>query len=283
MNQAYLLLDGAQIDNLSERLLYQGENTKFQSLYQHTAYNKLADIGPILVPVSPSSPLAHIFALAWSATAGIWLESEAGEDVVFQHLRSLIHARVEGDATVLFRYYDPRIMRLWLTGLEPQARDRLMGPIRLILLPELAHDSGCIRQENPEQPIGQYTDKPWLCLTPEQLAQLSEAKRLRLAQQLIEHCQQHFPQCLQGLDHAAQQQWVTTCQLSAERQGYAAADEVTRWASFHALLGNDFPDAPGHAVYRQILTEPGVLPEQRLDNLSAELKRQQLTDKELSV
>ena len=49
MNQAYLLLDGAQIDNLSERLLDQGKNTKFQSLYQHTAYNELADIGPILV------------------------------------------------------------------------------------------------------------------------------------------------------------------------------------------------------------------------------------------
>ena len=283
MNQAYLLLDGAQIDNLAERLLDQGKNTKFQSLYQHTAYSKLADIGPILVPVSPSSPLAHIFALEWSATAGIWLESEAGEDVVVQHLRSLIHACVEGDATVLFRYYDPRITRLWLTGLEPQARDRLMGPIRLVLLPKLAHSSGFIRQENPEQPIAQYTEKPWLCLTPEQLDHLSEAKRQRLAQQLLEHCQQHFPQCLQGLDQAEQQQWVTSCQLSAERQGYGAADEVTRWASFHALLGNDFPDAPGHAVYRQILTEPGVLPEQRLDNLSAELERQLLTDKGLSA
>ena len=41
--------------------------------------------------------------------------------------------------------------------------------------------------------------------------------------------------------------------------------------------------APGHAVYRQILTEPGVLPEQRLDNLSAELERQLLTDKGLSA
>jgi hypothetical protein len=279
MNQAYLLLDGAQIDNLSERL----ENTQFQSLYQHTAYSELADIGPILVPLSPNCPLAHIFAREWSATAGIWLESEVDEASVLEHLRSLIHVRVEGGATVLFRYYDPRITRLWLTGLEPQARDRLMGPIRLILLPELAHSSGFIRQENPEQPFAQYTEKPWLFLTPEQLELLSEAKRQRLVLQLIEHCQQHFPQCLQGLDHAAQQQWVTACQLSAERQGYCAADEITRWASFHALLGNDFPDAPGHAVYRQILTEPGVLPEQRLDNLSAELKRQQLTDKELSV
>ena len=62
MNQAYLLLDGAQIDNLSERLLDQGKNTKFQSLYQHTAYNELADIGPILVSVFPGSPLARIFA-----------------------------------------------------------------------------------------------------------------------------------------------------------------------------------------------------------------------------
>jgi len=278
MNQAYLLLDAALIDSLPIRLSELGCST-FHPLYQQTAYHTLVAVGPVLVPVIPNSPLARTFTREWSETAGIWLESEADEVVVLQHLRSLIHARVEGDVTVFFRYYDPRITRLWLTDLLPSERDGLMGPIRLILLPE----SGFIRQENPEQPMVQYADKPWLFLSAQQLDHLSEAKRQRLARRLIEHCQQHFPQCLQGLDHAAQQQWAANCQRSAERQGYGATDEVMRWANFHAVLGEDFPNAPGHAVYRQILTEPGVLPGQRLANLNAELTRQMLTDKELSA
>ncbi|WP_154914199.1 DUF4123 domain-containing protein, partial [Pseudomonas fluorescens] len=192
MSQAYLLLDGAQIEDLANRLFELGCSTALQSLYQQTAYSSLIDIGPVLVPVFPDSTLAHTFTREWSKTAGIWLESEADEASVLQHLRSLIHARVEGEVTVFFRYYDPRITGLWLTDLEPQTRDRMMGPIRRILLPGSVHPSSAIYQENPEQPTAQYADKPWLFLTSDQLDHLSEAKRQRLAWQLIEYCQQHF-------------------------------------------------------------------------------------------
>lgn len=60
-----------------------------------------------------------------------------------------------------------------------------------------------------------------------------------------------------------------------------AANEVMRWINVYAVPGEDFPNAPDHAIYRQILGEKGVLPEQRLNNLSAELQRQQLIEKEL--
>jgi hypothetical protein len=279
MNQAYLLLDAAMIDNLPYRL-FKLECSTVQPLFQQTAYHALAEVSPVLVPVVPDSPLAHAFTQEWSETAGIWLESEAGGTAVLQHLRSLIHARVEGDVTVFFRYYDPRITGLWLTSLQPRVRDEVMGPIRLIVLPESVHPGRFIRQEAPEQPIARYADKPWLSLSPEQLDHLSDAKRQRLVRLLIEHCQQHFPQCLQGLDLAACRRWAANCQGNAERHGYGTADEVTRWASFHAVLGENFPDAPEHAVYRQMLNEPQLSPEQRLDNLCAELQRQPLSEKE---
>ena len=156
-----------------------------------------------------------------------------------------------------------------------------MGPVRLILLPSSVHPSEVIRQENPEQPMAQYADKPWLSLTSDQLDHLSEAKRERVARQLIEYCQQHFPLHLQGLDDVEQQQWAIGCQRSADRHGYGAVDEVMRWVNLYAVLGDDFPDAPDNVVFRQILGEKGVLPEQRLNKLNAELPRQLLAEKEL--
>ena len=282
MNQAYLLLDGALIDSLTDRLFELGCTTAVQSLYQRTAYSALIKTSPVLVPVVADSPLAETFTREWSTTAGIWLESEVDEAVLLQHLRSLIHARIEGDVTVFFRYYDPRIAHLWLTDLEPRERDRLMGPIRRIVLPKSFQRGGCITQENPEQPIAQYSDKPWLCLGMEKLNHLSAAKQQKLTEQLLEHCRHYFPQRLQGLDATAQQQWATACQRNAERHGYSAIDQVTRWANFHAVLGDEFPNAAGHAVYRHILDDKAALPTQRLDNLSAELHRQLLTDKEFT-
>lgn len=277
MNQAYLLLDRSQVEHLPQRLFELGCPT-YQSLYLRTAYSALEEVGPVLVPVAPDSPLAQTFSKEWSATCGIWLESQAQEALLLEHLRSLIHVRVEGDVTVLFRYHDPRITGLWLSPLSVSERDRVMGPVRRVRLPTLD-----IVQEHPDQPSAAYAHEPWLFLSAQQLEHLGTAQRQRFARQVIEHGQHYFCQYLQGLDAVALQQWASHCQLSAARHGYSAIDEVLLWARFHAVLGNDFPDAPAHAVYRHVLAEPGVSPGQRLDNLNAELTRQQLTDKEFSV
>lgn len=276
MSQAYLLLDRSQIEHLPRRL-FELECATYHSLYQGTAYSALEEIGPVLVPVAPDSLLAQTFFQEWSATCGIWLESSAPEDAVLGHLRSLIHVRVEGDVTVLFRYHDPRIAGLWLAQSPVGERDRLMGPVQLIRLPELD-----IHQENPEQPCASYAHEPWLFLSAQQLEHLGTAQRQRFARQLIEHCQQHFSEYLLGLDAVALQQWASKCQHRAARHGYSAIDEVLLWARFYAVLGPDFPDAPAHIAYRSLLAEPGVSPRQRLDNLNAGLTRAQLTGQEFS-
>lgn len=278
MSQAYLLLDQAQIENLPERLIQLAGNTPSQLLYQRTAYASLEHLGPMLLPVSLNSPLAHTFFQEWSTAAGIWLESDAKAREVLAHLRSLLHARVAGDTTVLFRYYDPRIMALWLADLPPGERDRLMGPVRLIRLPDVV-----ITQENLNQPIARYAEQPWLVLTPQMLDRLSLAQQQSFTHQLIEHCLTNFPEYLHGLDQTQQQQWAIDCQQRAGRFGYSAVGDVLLWARFHGELGAEFPDAPEQANYRQILAEPGVLPAQRLDNLNTELTRQQLTHQELYV
>ena len=278
MNQAYLLLDQAQIENLPHRLFELGCSAPCHPLYQGTAYSSLNEVSPVLVEVSPHSPLADTFAREWRETAGLWLESDAGQDAVLKHARSLVHARIEGAVTVFFRYYDPRIMALWLPDLPGAERDRLMGPIRLIRLPHTQ-----IHQQNPAQAVAQYAHTPWLQLGAEQLAQLSTSKRQHISQQLIEHAQQYFPQCVQGMAPAAQQQWATHCQHRAQQYGFSAVNEVFLWARFHAELGAEFPEDASHARYRQLLAEPGVSPEQRLNNMNAELTHQLLTHKEFSV
>ena len=277
MSQAYLLLDRTQIDNLAHRLFEVTSSVQFHSLFQRTAYSALDEVSPVLVPVTPNSPLAHTFAEQWSATAGIWLESLADEKTVVEHLRSLIHARVEGEVTVLFRFYDPRITALWLADLPAHERAPLMGPIQVIRLPH-----SVIHQAQPDQPAARYADTPWLLLRAEQLAHLNSAKQQSFAQRLIDHCETYFPDYLQGQDMTAEQ-WVAHCQNTAERYGYSAADEIFLWARFQALLGTDFPQGLAHGTYLQILTEPGATPQQRLDNLNTELTHRKLTAKEPSA
>lgn len=278
---SYLLLDCAQINGLAARIYALEESPSLHLLYQQSAYEALADVGPLLVAVRPHSELTQVFQQEWQATAGIWLESDASEDNLLEHLRSLIHVRLEGDQTTLFRYHDPRIMTLWLGPLKADERDPLMGPVKRI---RLTADSGMemtLLRENKPQAFARYDDRPWLRLSQAQLEYMNQAKHACFDQRLLAHLQHFFPESIQGMDAAARQQFAAQCRQSAARYGYSAADEVTRWAGLLVELGGDFPQAPEHDTYRQLLEQRGPLPAQRLDNLIAELQRQLLrTDKE---
>ena len=269
MSRAYLLLDSCQIDNLQARVCELAPGSRPHFLYLMTQYAELAFCGPLLVAVQAHSPLAQAFDAHWQATAGIWLESDADEERLIKHLRSLIHVRVEGDVSVLFRYYDPRIARLWLQDLAAGERDRLMGPVSLIRLPE-----GDLHRKGLARVGAEYAHVPWLTLDAQQLEHLGQAGREAVLQRVQAHCQQFFPAYLDGLDSAGQKQWASACCCSAERQGYSAVDDVMRWVSVYGHFGDTFPDGPDHTVYRQLLASRDGSPKERLDKLLAEFKRQ---------
>ena len=270
MNRAYLLLDSHLIPNIFARLFKLAHITVAHSLYLTTRYAEMASFGPVLVSVEPGSALANTFIEQWQGRAGIWLESDADETLVLEHLRSLIHVRLEGDVTAFFRFYDPCITRLWLAGLAEAERDQLMGPVRVIRLPE----GVVIQQNNPHQPCARYASTPWLTLSAQTLEHLCQARREHFTQRLVEHGQRYFAPCLQGLDEPAQQAWALGCQRNAARQGYSADDEVMAWASLYATFGDEFPEGLEHAVYRQVLSQRAVAPEQRLEQLLDELMTQ---------
>lgn len=274
MIRSYLLLDSAQIDGLNQKLSQAGELKSCHPLYLTTAYADLADCGPLLVPVMAGSPLAEMFATHWRSQAGIWLETDAPEAELLDHLRSLVHVNLDGYVTALFRYYDPRITLLWLSDLQAFERDRLMGPLKLIRLPGDNNQEVLISRSAALTNSQRYQPKPWLHLSTEQLDIMGQAQRQQLDQNLIEHCRRYFPFALAGMGTSAQQLWAQACRLSAILHGYNTDDQITRWVGLYAHLGPDFPEAPTHQAYRQILSTPGSSRQQRLDALLNELTLQ---------
>lgn len=282
-HRQYLLLDGAQIDDLLLQLYQLEDSPAVQRLYQGTRYAALADAGPILVQLAQGSRLEQYFVEHWQARAGLWLETDASEAELIEHLRSLIHASVQG-VTVLLRYYDPRIMRHWLLELPADERDRLMGPVSCIRLPATEAGSEVVElQRQMPSPAAHHDNTPWLHLDDEQVERLNRAQLEAFDQRLLAHIDQHFPDCLAGYDRNTCLAWAAACRRSAGAYGYSAADQVVQWANLCAVLGTDFPQGQSHQAYRQILDTPQLRPEQRLERLSLELQRQLLTDMEANA
>src|SRR5690606_13989849 len=144
-------------------------------LYQDTLYEALADTGPILIELAPASRLEAHFTEHWQATAGVWLQSDANTQALVEHLRSLVHASVQG-VTVLLRYYDPRVMRHWLVELPREERDHLMGPIqRIRLAPLHVGDVPIELERQMASTTARYADEPWLHLSDDTIERLNRA------------------------------------------------------------------------------------------------------------
>ena len=271
MMHAYLLLDSHQIEGLHAQLYALAPTATPHSLYLMTQYAAMAAFGPVVVGVERDSQLANTFYANWQEKAGIWLESDAAEADLIAHLRSLIHVQLDGDVSAFFRFYDPVITRLWLHDLPVVERDRLMGPVRVIRLPDVDGNTLLISQQNPDQQTIRYAPTPWLKLSAHTLERLGQAQRRQFLQRLVDHVQRYFPHCLHDLNTRQQQAWALACQASAARQGYSAEDEVMLWASLYATYGDDFPQGEGQEIYRNLLAERGVTPRQRLDRALDEL------------
>lgn len=266
----YLLLDGAQIDDLLPQLYRLQGSPAVHLLYRQTAYTEWAESGPVLVRMASDAPFVQHFEAHWRATAGVRLESAAEENTLVEHLRSLVHARLEGGQTALFRFHDPRILPLWLETLSPEERDRYMGPVQRFCLPSGDGQTLAIaRGDIPAEPA-RYAEQPWLSLSADQLDRLNGAKRAAFDERLLQHLSAHFPNELSHLDESRRSQLARLCRESAARYGYSSADEVTRWSSLLLVLGGDFPEAPEHSRYRELLAQSGRLPAQRLDDVLLE-------------
>lgn len=182
---------------------------------------------------------------------------------------------------MLLRYYDPRVLRQWLPELTSDQRDRLMGPILGIRIPASNAGKSVLEiHRGVRSPAARYDAAPWLRLDDEQVEMLSRAQLEEFDQRLLAHMDKHFPECLVGRDMAARGDWARVCRQGAQAYGYSAANEVAQWANLCAVLGTDFPEAPGQGAYQQILTKQQLTSEQRLERLALELQGQLIQDKD---
>lgn len=263
----YLLLDCAQIDDPLPLIYRLRDSASVHVLYQRTAYAEWADSGPCLVRVAPGQPLMRHFEEHWRGKAGLLLASAAAEELLVEHLRSLVHARLSDGQVLLFRYYDPRILPLWLEPLDARERDRCMGPVQRFQLSPREGQEWLIRRGERSTEPARYAAAPWLSLDLGQLEALNLAKRSLFEDRLLDHLQRHFPERLAALDAAERQQLLRRSRDSAARHGYSSAEDVARWSSLLLICGEAFPDAAEHAPLRARLEQPGRSPAERLDDL----------------
>jgi hypothetical protein len=127
------VLDGARIEGLPATL--QSLQADAASLYNGPTAEQLADVAPYLAPCAPGSRLNRwLFDTAWGQSAGIVVLSESDPDALRAHFRRFLMVLDESGKSLYFRFYDPRVLRVFLPTCDAEQLKSFFGPVTAFVL-----------------------------------------------------------------------------------------------------------------------------------------------------
>jgi hypothetical protein len=101
--------------------------------------------GPYLVELDPEEEFTrYLLTNGWSRHWGIFFRSDSGIQRVRRHFRDLLVVRNEKGRKLMFRYYDPRVLRAYLPTCLPGELRTFFGPVDVYMVP--GEDPGTIQQ-----------------------------------------------------------------------------------------------------------------------------------------
>jgi hypothetical protein len=90
----------------------------------------MAQIAPYLVKLAPDSPLLEpLVKEGWGKSWGVYLTCDRDFHEIRRHLRHFLEVKLPDGEQVLFRFYDPRVMRIYLPTCMPEEANQFFGPI----------------------------------------------------------------------------------------------------------------------------------------------------------
>ncbi len=88
-------------------------------------------VAPYVVELEYNDRQTHRFLReAWGKSCGLFLKCDLRLDRLLRHLRSLLVVRDTGGRRLMFRYYDPRILRAYLPTCTVEELREFFGPIQ---------------------------------------------------------------------------------------------------------------------------------------------------------
>ena len=92
----------------------------------------------------------QLFQMGWRSAWGFLFASAADPKVLRRHLRRFLRVRTEAGRILAFRYYDPRVLRVYLPTCTPEEVRALFGPIDAIVVEARAPGAFHLFRAGPE-------------------------------------------------------------------------------------------------------------------------------------
>jgi Domain of unknown function (DUF4123) len=129
----WAVLDGASVPGLLQQLA--DHEPEHICLYAGELQPDVAEVAPYLVKLEAKAPFTEwLIEKGWGQHWGVF--AETGEDLrsLRKHFRSFLTVYDETGKSMLFRYYDPRVLRVHLPTCNGEELKTMFGPVQSYMM-----------------------------------------------------------------------------------------------------------------------------------------------------
>ena len=124
----FAILDGASVPDLLDRL-YE-DQPEFVCLYRGELEPDMAEVAPYLVKLDPESVFTDwVLTKGWGKHWGLFALTEADLKTTRRHFRTFLMVKDSEGSQMYFRYYDPRVLRVYLPTCNAEELELVFGPL----------------------------------------------------------------------------------------------------------------------------------------------------------
>lgn len=124
----YSILDAARI--FGELDTAQQLQTNFLSLYMGQSEELLSSVAPYLFPYESNSEFGTwLLEKGWGNSWGMFVSTPASMEALHKHFRKFLLVQTEEGKELYFRFYDPRVLRIFLPTCDVQQLQEFFGPV----------------------------------------------------------------------------------------------------------------------------------------------------------
>lgn len=227
-----LILDGAQIEGSHQKL--DRWNISYLSLFDGTPEESLIEIAPLLISTAGLSADQKLKLFTWAEGLAYqfpllsWVESALPAIELAQHLRNFHVVGLSEDQTMLLRWYDTRILPVWLACLTAgQSEAFAAGVVNWSYVDRTGQTSSLVSTPIPAAlPLAPALSEPMIVLSDAQYAVLVDAADLDV---LIGHLRRVIPDETKQVPKGLLTSFVSKYQQQAVQAGLHDIDRQTQY------------------------------------------------------
>jgi hypothetical protein len=131
-NTSYILLDAARME--AEILTARGLNPYSDSLYRGRSEENLASVAPYLYTLEKETEFRNwYFEKGWGDSWGVMVFCTEELKTVVKHFRQFLMVETEAGEELYFRFYDPRVLRIFLPTCDQKQLNDFFGPVEYFI------------------------------------------------------------------------------------------------------------------------------------------------------